>query len=74
VWHKPPEVETSRETTEAAGRKFACWKVETVPYECNGRPAESRKVTVWYSREVPGWIVKWKSPIARMVVSSFEAK
>ncbi|GEM_PF-5544709 len=64
------------EQLEVAGRKLRCVIVTDVVYDCQGK--EIGRAQAWYSRDVPGWIVRMEttSPSGKVthVCLEFEAK
>ncbi|MBI2901231.1 MAG: type II secretion system protein GspG [Planctomycetes bacterium] len=66
------ESKWSKETLKVAGRDIECRVWEPAPKNCRGD--DNPKMKFWYSREVPGWIVKGDSAGFRMVVVRFEKK
>ncbi|OHB75314.1 MAG: hypothetical protein A2Z34_00025 [Planctomycetes bacterium RBG_16_59_8] len=62
----------SKETLTIAGKELECDKWVTPPTLCNGSPVD--KTTMWYSREVPGHLVKYVGKDLSYVVVKFEVK
>lgn len=70
------EPKEEKETVETADRKFACIVVSDGIYDCTGRSIG--QIKTWFSKEVPGWIVKMESTKdgvkVRLLLIEFEVK
>ncbi len=57
--HKAPESKESEEKLKVADRELECHVVETTCYGCDAQVMSTTRI--WYSDEVPGWIVQMVS-------------
>ena len=73
--HKKPEIKSSKEKLTINGIELDCVKNEIKAFDCEGNPYESLgTVSMWYSKDVPGWIVKMKTKTMDMTLTQFEKK
>lgn len=70
--HKPAEEKWSREDLKIGDQTVSCHVAETTLYDCDGRQSTTTKM--WYSKDVPGWLVKFKASGMTMTATGFGLK
>jgi hypothetical protein len=72
-----PQVKQSKEKVKTAAGEIDCVLVQTTPIDCKGQ-ATGTASKAWYSRSVPGWLVRSESGTGdakvTVIVAAFERK
>ena len=70
--HRSSDIKESKEKLKVAGKSLTCIKQQVTMYDCKGNVAEGGRITTWYSKKVPGWIVRVVSERLEINVTEFE--